>query len=132
MPIHASATFEIKAWDEKPYEEFDDGRKLTRASVKKAFQGDIVGESSVEYVMAYDEHGSARIVGMERVIGRVGERSGSFVLQHEGTFEGGMVTITLVVVPGSGTDELCGLRGSGGFAVGHTSPFPITLDYTFA
>ncbi len=132
MPTHASATFEIKAWDEKPYEEFAGGRKLTRASVKKSFQGDIEGESSVEYLMAYDEHGSACIVGMERVVGRVNERSGTFVLQHAGTFEGGIVKITLVVVPGSGTEDLRGLSGTGEFAVGHTSPFPITLDYTLA
>jgi hypothetical protein len=100
--------------------------------VKKSFQGDIVGESSVAYLMSYGEDGSARIVGMERIIGRIGERSGSFVLQHDGTFEGGTVTMTLVVVPGSGTGDLRGLRGDGGFVVGHTSPFPITLDYAFA
>lgn len=132
MTTHASATFEITAWDEKPYEEFDGGRKLTRAQVKKSFHGDIEGDSSVEYLMIYGEDGSAHIVGMERIVGRVGERSGSFVLQHEGTFADGIVKITLVVVPGSGTEALRGLSGNGAFIVGHTSPFPITLDYTIA
>ena len=132
MTTHAAATFEITAWDEKPYEEFDGGRKLTSAHVKKSFQGDIEGDSSVEYLMTYGEDGSAHIVGMERIVGRVGERSGSFVLQHEGTFADGIVKITLVVVPGSGTEDLRGLSGDGAFTVGHTSPFPITLDYIFA
>jgi hypothetical protein len=40
MTTHASATFEIKAWDEKPYDEFEGGRKLTRAGVKKVFHKD--------------------------------------------------------------------------------------------
>jgi hypothetical protein len=130
MTTHASATFEIKAWDEKPYEEFDGGRKMTRAHVKKSFQGDIEGESAVEYLMTYGEDGSAHIVGMERIVGRLGERSGSFVLQHQGTFESGIVNVTLAVVLGSGTAELRGLSGNGAFTVGHTSPFPMTLDYT--
>ena len=38
MKVHAAATFEIKSWDEKPYDEFAGGRKLTRASVTKSFQ----------------------------------------------------------------------------------------------
>lgn len=30
MTPRATATFEIKAWDEKLYDEFEGGRKLTR------------------------------------------------------------------------------------------------------
>jgi len=37
----------------------------------------------------------------------------------------------LLVVTGSGTGDLRGLRGKGGFAVGHQQPYPITLDYDF-
>ena len=131
MTIRASATFEIKAWDEKPYDEFEGGRKLTRASVKKVFHGDIEGESSVEYLMAYTEDGSASFVGMECVVGRVGNRPGSFVLQHSGTFAGGVAKETWFVVPGSGTGELRGLRGQGSFAAGHAQEYAITLDYDF-
>lgn len=131
MTTRASATFEIKAWDEKPYDEFEGGRKLTRASVKKAFHGDIEGESSLEYLMVYGEDGSASFVGMERVVGHVRDRSGSFVLQHSGTFAGGIAKATWFVAPGSGTGELGGLRGEGGFAAGHAQPYAITLDYDF-
>ena len=129
MKTHASATFEIKAWDEQPYAEFEGGRKLTRASVKKTLHGDIEGEGSVEYLMAYGEDGSACFVGMERVVGRVGNRSGSFVLQHSGTFAGGIANATWFVVPGSGTGELVGLRGEGGAATGHAQQYALTLDY---
>lgn len=131
MKTHASATFEIKAWDEKPYAEFEGGRKLTHASVKKTFHGDIEGESSVEYLMAYGKDGSACFVGMERVVGRIGNRSGSFVLQHSGTFSGGIARATWFIVPGSSTGELGGLRGEGNSEVGHEQPYVITLDYDF-
>lgn len=131
MTVHATATFEVKAWEEKPYDEIDEGPKLTRASVTKSFSGDIEGEGTVEYLMIHRDDGSASFVGLERVIGRVGDRSGSFVLQHTGTFEGGTAKTTWFVVPGSGTGDLRGLRGEGGFASAHAERYSVTLDYDF-
>ncbi len=131
MKHSAAATFQVKNWDEKPYEEHDEGLKLTRATVSKSFQGDIEGEGTVEYLMVHRGDGTANFVGVERVVGRIGERSGSFVLQHSGTFEGGTAKATWFVVPGSGTGELRGLRGEGGFASGHAEDYPITLEYDF-
>ncbi len=131
MKTHAKATFALNAWDEKPYNEMNGLPKLTRASVTKTYQGDITGEGTLEYLMMYRDDGSASFIGLERVVGSVGGRSGSFVLQHSGTFKGGVATVTLLVVPGSGTGDLCGLLGNGEFAVGHQQPYPITLDYDF-
>ncbi len=131
MSKHATATFQVKSWDEKPYNEIDEGPKLTRASVTKSFRGDIEGEGTLEYLMIYRDDGSASFVGLERVVGRVGDRSGSFVLQHSGTFEGGTAKATWFVVPGSGTGDLRGLRGEGGFASAHAEDIPITLEYDF-
>ena len=131
MKAHAKGTFELKAWDEKPFNEMTGMPKLTRASVTKSYQGDITGEGKVEYLMMYCDDGSASFVGLERVVGNVAGRSGSFVFQHTGTFQSGVATVTLVVVPGSGTGDLHGLRAEGGFAVGHQGPYPITFDYDF-
>ena len=58
-------------------------------------------------------------------------RSGGLVLQHDGTLEGGTAKIDWLVVPGSGTGELSGLRGEGSFAVGHAAPHAVTLDFDF-
>ena len=85
----ANARFAIKSWDEKAYSEGQDLPRLTRASVTKRFSGDIEGEGQVEYLMMYRSDGSATFVGLERFIGRVGSRSGTFVLQRTGVFEGG-------------------------------------------
>jgi|SRR5215472_1007007 len=125
----ANARFAIKTWDEKPYSEATGLPRLTRASVTKTFTGDLEGEGSVEYLMAYRGDGSASFVGLERVTGRLGGRSGSFVLQRTGVFEDGQAKETYSVVPGSGTEALQGLRGEGRSAVGHGLEHPFTLDY---
>ena len=132
MRTHATGTFEGKTWDEKPYNEIDGGPKLTRASVTNSFHGDVEGEGTLEYLMIYRNERSASFIGLERVVGRVGDRSGSFVLQHSGTFEGDTAKTTWFVVPGSGTGDLRGLRGDGGSVAKHGQQHtPFTLDYDF-
>lgn len=125
----ANSRFAIKSWDEKPYSEDPDQPKLTRATVTKTFSGDIAGEGHVEYLMMYRSDGSASFVGLERVVGDVAGKAGSFVLQRTGVFENGLAQESYVVVPGSGTGELRGLRGEGTSAVGHGLEHPLTLNY---
>lgn len=131
MRQHAEATFALNSWDEQPYNEMQGVPKLTRVSATKSYQGVIAAEGSLEYLMMYREDGSATFTGLERVVGTVAGRPGSFVLQHSGTFERGVAEVTLSVVPGSGTEGLHGMKGEGAFAVGHQPPYHMTLDYDF-
>jgi hypothetical protein len=125
----ANARFALKGWDEKPYSEGEGLPKLTRAAVTKTFTGDLTGEGHVEYLMMYRSDGTASFVGFERVVGSVAGKAGSFVLQRTGVFENGLAKESFVVVPGSGTGELQGLRGEGTTAVGHGTEFPFMLNY---
>lgn len=129
MKKRANARFAIKTWDEKPYSEGENLPKLTRASVTKTFTGDIEGEGQVEYLMMYRNDGSATFVGLERVVARIGGKSGTFVLQRTGAFENGQAKESYSVIPGSATGELHGLRGDGNSALGHGTEHPFTLDY---
>jgi uncharacterized protein DUF3224 len=129
MKNRANARFTIKGWDEKAVSDGPDLPKLSRATVIKTFTGDIEGESQVEYLMLYRSDGSATFVGLERVVGRVGDKAGSFVLQRTGVFEGGEAKESYSVIPGSGTGELRGLLGDGTSAVGHGSEHPFMLNY---
>ena len=131
MSQRANATFEVKSWNEKPYDEMEGGPKLTRALVAKAFRGDLEGESTLKYLMVYRQDGTATFVGIERFVGTLTGRAGSFVLQHEGSFANGTATTRWRVVPGSGTGQLLGLRGEGGFAAGHAEQYAMTLDFDF-
>jgi len=129
MKQSANARFAIKSWDEKPYSEGEGLPKLTRASVLKTFTGDIEGEGHVEYLMMYRSDGSASFLGLERFVGRVGGKTGTFVLQRIGVFEDGQAKESYSVIPGSATGELHGLRGDGSSAVGHGMEHPFTLNY---
>jgi len=53
------------------------------------------------------------------------------VLQDAGTLAGTVVKGNWFVVPGSGTGELVGLRGEGGFTAELGQHASITLDYRF-
>ena len=112
----AKFTGKIEGWDENTITEIESGGKLTQASVKQSFSGDVEGDGSVEWLMCYRADDTAEFVGLQRVVGRIGDRSGSFVmLQTDGTFDGKFAKGKLTIVSGSGTDELTGLRGGGEF-----------------
>jgi hypothetical protein len=124
------AKFTIEGWDEKPYAELEDGGKLTNASVKQVLSGDIEGEGAVEWLMCYRPDHTAYFVGLQRITGRIGDRTGGFVAaQTDGTFDGKEARGALSVVPGSASGELEGLRGSGEFRAPRGGEASISLDY---
>jgi hypothetical protein len=131
MNINGNATLSMKTWDEKPYTEVDSERKLTRTHATFAYEGDLEGEGTLEYLMAYSPNGVGNFVGLERIVGRVGTRTGSFVVQHTGTFEPKSVNTHWSFVPGSGTGELEGLSGGGELVLMGHGPYSITFDYGF-
>ena len=127
----AKAKFKIVSWEEEPYDEQDSGPKLTRAQVRQSFSGDLVGTGNLIYLMAHASETQATFVGFERVVGSLGGRSGSFVLQHTGAFDGEKATSEWEMLPGSGTGDLEGLVGSGGFSAGHAAEHEMTFEYDF-
>jgi hypothetical protein len=129
MQHTAAATFELQSFDETTAAETDGGGRITRATIRRALHGDIEGEAVWETVMAYDADGRAAIVGLERVVGRIGDREGSFLLTTTGSFDGREMRSTTAVLPGSGTDDLAGLRGSGTTAAPHGPTGTFALDY---
>jgi hypothetical protein len=131
MSTHAQARFEVQSWDENTYEELDGDAKLTRASVGQGFTGDLEGDGSVEWLMCYREDKTADFVGLQRFVGRLGGRSGSFVMQTQGSFDGTEAKGSLAVVERSGTEELAGITGTGGFAAPLGSTASVELDYDF-
>ena len=136
MGTPASATFQVKGWDEKTWDgklaRDTKGAKVTRASVKVVYKGDIEGEGQREYLMIYREDETGNAIGLERIVGKVGGRSGSFVIQSNGTFVGHSTKGTWFIVPGSGTGELQGLRGEGEMNLeGQKEDWPVTFEYSF-
>lgn len=120
--------FQVASWDENAYDERE-GRRLTRASVTQRFEGDIAGEGSAEWLMAYQPEGTARFVGLQVVEGEVSGRRGTFVLETAGEFDGAMARWEAGVVPGASTGELTGLTGGGRFEAPHGSRASYELDF---
>ena len=117
----ATGTFTIKSWDEQPFAEVEAAPKLTQARVTTTYAGDLDGEGTSTLVMAYDG-ADAGYAGYERVVGSLGGRSGSFVLRLAGGFEQGAARTGWTVVEGSGTGELAGLQGEGGYVAKQGEP----------
>lgn len=85
---------------------------LGRLSIDKRFQGELEATSKGEMLSAMSGvKGSAGYVAMERVTGSLQGRKGTFVLQHSATMDRGAQSMSITVVPDSGTDELEGLQG---------------------
>jgi len=81
-------------------------------SIDKSITGDLVATTTGQMLSAMTEvKGSAGYVAIEQVEGVLDGRKGTFVLQHSGTMNRGAPSLSVTVVPDSGTDELAGLAG---------------------
>lgn len=107
------------------------GPSLMDVRLTETFSGDIDGESPVRALQVLRDDKSACLVSMQRFRGKLGGRQGTFVLQGSEIVENGKIAATWFVVPGSGTGELAGLRGEGGFKGQFGKGSEGTLDYWF-
>jgi hypothetical protein len=132
MTTHAHGTFDVQL-NPQPDEQAADAA-LGRLSIDKQFHGDLAGTSKGQMLSAGTEvAGSAGYVALERVSGTLHGRSGSFVLQHNGTMARGAAQLTITVVPDSGTDQLVGLAGTMALVIAdgkHSYDFEYTLAET--
>jgi hypothetical protein len=120
MSMKAKGTYTVKKWEESTYRQLSPDRKLTKASVEYNLTGEIEGNAIVEYLMCYshsdpnDPHkSSASYVGLIHFDGAVLGKSGSFVLEDNGVFEGGAAKSALRIAERSGAGQLAGIRGTG-------------------
>jgi hypothetical protein len=119
-PMKVEGTCKVKDWKETTYREMSAGKKLTKASVEYEFRGGIEGKASAEYLMSYshadpkDQHNSsAAYLGLMYFEGTVQGKSGSFVLEDNGTYDAGIAVSQLRIARGSGAGELEGIHGTG-------------------
>jgi len=131
MRTQAIATYENTAGDETAYDERADSPTLLRATVRREFQGDLTGESVAEVLICRSAPDRLGYVATDRIEGRLGDRTGSFVFQHGGPIDRGVLRSFGYVVPGSGTGDLCELQGDVTIAVTEAGGHTLMLDYDF-
>jgi hypothetical protein len=125
----ASGTFEVKLLPQAA----DEGiPEPGRWGLDKVFRGDLEASSRGQMLaIRTGVENSAGYVAMERVTGALQGREGSFALQHSGTMNRGQASLSVTVVPDSGTGELVGLSGTMQILIEGGKHF-YSFDYSFA
>ena len=86
---------------------------LGRMSLNKRYHGALDASAQGEMLsVRASVAGSAGYVALERVEGSLDGRQGSFYLQHSGSMTRGAPSLSVTVVPDTGTGQLLGLTGS--------------------
>ena len=131
MQRQAKGGFEVKR---TPQDALDagDGAQIGHVRFDKRFHGPLDATSVVHMLaVGTDVPGSAAYVAIERIAGTLDGRSGSFLTQHSGVLDRGQPSLSLTVVPDSGTGELAGLRGRMAIDIVDGAHF-YTFDYDLA
>ena len=126
----AKAKITVQSSEAQPYDQTA-SPALIEIHLTETFTGDIEGESPVRALQILRDDHSASLVSVQRFSGKLAGRQGTFVLQGQEIVENGKIKATWFVVPGSGTGDLFGLRGEGGFEGEFGKGSQGTLDYWF-
>ena len=107
----ANGEFEVKRSAEPPCD-LGDGVQAGHFRFDKRFHG-ALDATGVVHMLAVGTavEGSAAYVAVERISGTLDGRTGSFLACHNGVMDRGTPSLSVTVVPDSGTGELEGLRG---------------------
>jgi len=120
----AKGTFDVKMVPQA-----DDTADVGRMTLDKTFHGDLEASSIGQMIaVRTPTEGSAGYVAMERVMGTLGGKKGSFALQHFGTMNRGKQHLRIEIVPDSGTDGLAGISGTLDIIIEKGAHFYV-LDY---
>ncbi|WP_377701951.1 DUF3224 domain-containing protein [Pseudoduganella sp. UC29_71] len=88
------------------------GFGLRRMVLDKRYHGALEASGNGEMLSFMGAaQGSAGYVAMERVEGTLDGLSGGFTLQHNGIMDRGQPSLSVLVVPDSGSGDLTGLSG---------------------
>lgn len=131
MTTHTDGTFSIASFDEKKHIEIDDSRAVSRAKIVQTYDGGVCADVTHELLMCYYADGTADITGFSRVVGSIGDRTGSYLEQVNGHYDGNTARSTTVIVKGSGTEGLEGITGTGTNWSDRDGGTGYTLDYDF-
>ena len=129
--MRATGPFDVKMTPEAADTE-GEGSALGRMAIAKTYHGDLEATARGTMLTAGTSvEGSAAYVAVERVTGALHGRRGTFALQHMGTMTRGEPSLTITVVPDSGTGELAGLSGKFAIVV-VGGKHSYELEYTLA
>ena len=128
---HAIGTFAVQMTPGAP-EVVEAGLGLSRYGLSKTFEGGIDGTATGD-MLAGGPPGvetAGTYVALERVVGTLDGKRGAFLLAHRGDINAEGYTLSITVVPNSGTGELVGLAGDFALTVTDDGVHHYDLAYT--
>ncbi|MDE1178540.1 MAG: DUF3224 domain-containing protein [Edaphobacter sp.] len=126
MTTRANGPFDVKMIPQE--DKTDPG--IARHLLDKQFHGDLDATSKGEMLSSGGSNGTGGYVAIEVVTGNLAGRAGSFALQHSGTMKPGSFTLTIVVVPGSGTGQLAGIDGKMNISIAPGGKHSYDFEYS--
>jgi hypothetical protein len=132
--MRTSDTFSVASFeptDVTPVPAITTALPIGVARMEKVYDGDVSGRSATLFTAAYDQAtGQGTYVAMEAFEGSVDGRTGTFAYVHSATTSGSdRIHEYFLVVPGSGTGELAGIRGDGSLAIDAGGTHRVTFEY---
>lgn len=107
---HATGTFTVTRTPADP-EAVEAGLGLSRFTLAKTFGGGLTGTGTGQMLAGGVSTETATYVALERVVGTLDGREGAFLLAHRGDMGPQGFSLSITVVPNSGTGALAGLTG---------------------
>lgn len=100
-------------------------------SLEKHYHGDLEATAVGLMLSAGSpQKGSAGYVAMEKVVGTLHGKGGTFVLQHSATMHAGSSQLSITVAPGSGTGQLEGIAGTLAIKIAEGGKHSYEFEYT--
>jgi hypothetical protein len=126
MPNHATGPFDVKLAPQD--DKLGDG--ISRMLLDKQYHGDLEGTSKGQMLATGSAKSSGVYVAIETFTGTLHGKSGGFALHHTGIMTKSSPSLTITVVPDSGTGQLAGIAGTMNIKIAADGKHSYDFEYT--
>ncbi len=124
--MHATGPFDVKITPQD--DKLNDG--VTRMLLDKQYHGDLDGSSKGQMLAAGSAKSSGVYVAIETFTGTLKGKAGSFALHHTGVMTKNSPSLSINVVPDSGTGDLAGIAGKMNIIIAPDGKHSYDFEYT--
>ena len=124
---HATGSFDVKV---TPQDDKTGDPLLGRMLLDKQYHGDLDGTSKGQMLAVGSGKTSGVYVAVETFTGTLQGKTGGFSLHHTGVMTKGSPSLSINVVPDSGTEQLAGIAGKLNIIVAADGKHSYEFEYT--
>jgi hypothetical protein len=124
--MHATGPFDVKITPQD--DKLNDG--VTRMLLDKQYHGDLDGSSKGQMLAAGSAKSSGVYVAIETFTGTLKGKAGSFALHHTGVMTKNSPSLSISVIPDSGTGDLAGIAGKMNIIIAPDGKHSYDFEYT--